>query len=491
MNLDRRFAIVIGINDYEIKPLDYSVNDAKEIANTLENKCCYDKKDIYLITSDKDNPTKDISGHLENALKLIAKELVPRQDSVFFYFAGHGEYHFENSDLLFHDSLTEIKDIYTRINALEPKYQCYVIDACESGGKVISRGNDDKSDLIEKYISKSTGILFMYAATETEKANESSLIKHGLFTYYFLNAIKDEKNYDDAGVLTPNRIMDYIARETSKETKFKQTPVIENRTAGYYPFAFKVPPTKEQPELFTTTQNDIQGKAGIVTAEEKVYFPQIPPEIRKQLFYELKARFQDSKNDWLSVFNRDDYEVIEGKDAGIYDYDTESKLTDSIVEKSEKEGVYGFNRVFFSERRENTPTPFAGAMSILDAFKPKTPTYSVYSNIDWTSDDSISLTLYFKSKNIYKVSFGVVVIVYQATYGVGVARSTHYYDNTGYADRQMRGLSTSIEAYKIHGQTIENILNSISSFFNSMETKIQKWNTERVNSINTFDKKSK
>ena len=45
MSIDRRFAIIIGINDYDNSPLNYCVNDANAVAdyNTLE------KLDHYLI----------------------------------------------------------------------------------------------------------------------------------------------------------------------------------------------------------------------------------------------------------------------------------------------------------------------------------------------------------------------------------------------------------------------------------------------------------
>jgi Caspase domain len=66
MTIDRRFAIVIGINDYTSKPLEYCVNDALSVAKILEEKCYFKHDDIFPITSDTSNPTKDISGYLDN-----------------------------------------------------------------------------------------------------------------------------------------------------------------------------------------------------------------------------------------------------------------------------------------------------------------------------------------------------------------------------------------------------------------------------------------
>jgi len=213
MTDEKRYAIIIGINDYEISPLNFCVNDAKAVAGILEEKCRFKKENIHLITSDETNSIKDITGHFNNALSTIQKRINRLEDSIFFFFAGHGKYEHENSGLQFQDSFIEISQIFKKLNQLQPKYQCYVVDACESGGKVLTR-SQEKENLIDKYIAKSTGTLFMYASTENETAKEFSDIKHGLFTYYFLTAINNSEIYDVEGILTPNRIQDFIARET-------------------------------------------------------------------------------------------------------------------------------------------------------------------------------------------------------------------------------------------------------------------------------------
>lgn len=69
--MDRRFVIVIGINDYEKNPLDFCVNDAESIAQILLDKCIFRKDDIYVILSEEENETKDISGHLDSVLDRI------------------------------------------------------------------------------------------------------------------------------------------------------------------------------------------------------------------------------------------------------------------------------------------------------------------------------------------------------------------------------------------------------------------------------------
>ena len=490
MKIDRRFAIIIGINDYEIKPLDFCVNDADSVADILEQKCSFGKNDIFKITSDKDNPTKDISGHLESALIEIEKHLIPNEDSIFFFFAGHGEYHFEKSGLQFHDSLTEIGHIFEKINALQPKYQCYVIDACESGGKVLTRGTNKEIDLISNYIDKSTGILFMYAATENETAKEYEKIKHGLFTHYFLDAINSKGNYDEDGILTPNRIQDYIAKETSKESKFKQTPVIENRTIGYYPFAFDKPVDKKEKtrEKISKTEKTDDPKLGI----QKEYFPEIPSEIRDQTFDLIKPELEELITKHLEEFDYGKYELSNGNNFGIFESNIEDRLTEEIVKKSVSEKVISLNNAFSSERELIKPNPILGSMGMINALlNQNKPEYRYYNHINWNENVVLGKSINLKSSDINIVSSGISVVIYQALYGIGVAFSSFYLDYNGYSNNTLKGPFIEIKAYKIHEKTVSNIIEDIRSqltYFNSMTAT---WNENRKSAIDDFDRKAK
>ncbi|MCB0501302.1 MAG: caspase family protein [Bacteroidetes bacterium] len=490
MRIDRRFAIVIGINDYEIKPLDFCVNDADSVADILEQKCYFKKDDIYKITSDKDNPIKDISGHLESALIEIEKHLIPNEDSIFFFFAGHGEYHFEKSGLQFHDSLTEIGHIFEKINSLKPKYQCYVIDACESGGKVLTRGANKESDLISNYIDKSTGILFMYAATEKETAKEYEKIKHGLFTHYFLDAINKTEIYDEEGILTPNRIQDYIAKETSKESKFKQTPVIENRTIGYYPFAFKSAEKKEEKENTRVSKSDKIEKSN--NTIQKEYFPEVPSEIRKEIFDQLKPELDTLITNHLEEFDYGKYELSSGNDFGVFQSDVEDKLTEEIVKKSVSEKVVSLNNAFSSERELIKPNPILGGMGMITALlNQNKPEYRYYNHINWNENVVLGKSINLNSSDINVVSSGVSVIIYQALYGLGVAFSSFYLDYNGYSNNTLKGPFIEIKAYKVHQNTVSNIIEDIKSQLLNFDSMTIKWNENRKSAIEDFERKAK
>ena len=89
-NKEIRYAIVIGINDYMRNPLDFCVKDAIGIRDALVNDCMFEEKNIFVISSSEDSSEKDITGKYLEALRKIKTTFVSEQDSLLFYFAGHG-----------------------------------------------------------------------------------------------------------------------------------------------------------------------------------------------------------------------------------------------------------------------------------------------------------------------------------------------------------------------------------------------------------------
>lgn len=486
---ERRFAIIIGINDYEIKPLDFCVNDANSVAKIIEEKCLFNNDDIFLITSENGKTIKDITGHFENALKHIEENLIPTKDSIFFFFAGHGKYQFENSGLQFHDSFTEIASIFEKINELKPKHQCYVIDACESGGRVLTRSSDGQ-DFVAKYISKSSGTLFMYAATEEESAREIFDIKHGLFTYYFLKAIENTDIYDD-GILTPNRIQEFIAKETLKESDFKQTPVIESRTIGYYPFAYiNGGKTLLDQDLVTIEDNEEKQKS-----LELEYFPEIPTNVRKETFLALKPKFELEIDDWIAKLLKEGFEIKVANDLTIYNSSIQESLTESIVKESINEDIISLNNVFFAEREIIKPNSLLSSfstLSMIDAMLKKSkPEYEDRYSINFGANGILAKSLYFESNEVTKVSFGITFIIYQAIYGIGLVDSSFYLDYNGYSNSNMKGPYTGVSAYKYNHKTISNIVEEIKIDLEYFKGRIIEWNENRMKSISKFGNKAK
>jgi len=192
--METRYAVIIGINDYDNHPLNFCVNDAKSIKEALIAKANFLEENIYSITSEIDNPLKNITGKLNEAILKIKTAFHEENDSLFFYFAGHGYQENYESYLMFHDSGYKISDICKGFNELRPKMQFYVIDACESGNKTLTRSvSYEKENYLNELLKYSSGILYLYACQADQAALENESIKHGVMTHHFIEAIQNIK----------------------------------------------------------------------------------------------------------------------------------------------------------------------------------------------------------------------------------------------------------------------------------------------------------
>ncbi len=486
MNIDRRFAIIIGINDYSISPLNFCVNDAVSISELLEKKCFFKKEDIYLITSDKQNPSKEISGRFDKSIEEIQKQINYDKDSIFFFFAGHGMYEEENSKLQFHELNIEIKAIFDKINILNPKNQFYVIDACESGGRVFSRKSSTGS-LIDKFIHNSSGTYFMFASTENQSAYEKKELGHGMFTNYFLKAIENEKMYDE-GVLTPSRIQEYIAKETQKNSNFNQIPVIESRTVGYYPFAFTLDKIEENKRK--TEEINLQNHENDI-ADKKIYFPEIPIDKRKEVFNTL-ASLPSSYIENLS-FNSENYLSATSENLSIFPLNADEELLKKIVSESIKQDVISVEDIFSAERTKINTNQRLGSFSMLNSLFNNTESeYRTEYYINFGDESRIlSKSIFLTSKNISHVSAGLNFIIYQSLYGIGLASSSFFLDYDGYTDSKIKSIKTDITAYIINENLLSNISEDLQESTNNFIKSIDTWNKNRQSEIKKFRTKAK
>ncbi len=330
----------------------------------------------------------------------------------------------------------------------------------------------------------------MYAATESEMAYESTAWGHGLFTRYFLEAINNASLYDEDGILTTNRIQDYIARETAKESKFKQNPVIENRSAGYYPFAFSADTSLTQdPSLEEVAVVDEVGRATVAPATlvDRLYFPAIPVPIRERVQAALKELLLQTLMRAVEEFQQADYIVTTGENLRVFPNEADEKVTRSIVERAKTRGLDAVNQLFYTEQRSNKGHGIS-SRGWLDTFihqNQNAPSFE--SVIRWTDDNIAAYSLYLQSSDVQKVSGGIVVIVYQAVYGIGLASALFSREFTGYEEGQVTGVASSLKAFKVHEQLLANVEHGILEIIAAFKSQLGRWNKTRQQQIEAFD----
>lgn len=479
---EKRYAIIIGINDYDTSPLDYCVNDASAISEILISRANFLKDNIYPILSDSENPVRDITGLLFNAISEIEKSFVKGKDSIFFYFAGHGFSTSEGSFLSLHESKLSITQIFSTVSQLNPKMQFYVIDACKSGSKTLTRGSEiPQNAVIEELIAASSGALFLYACQSDQNATEYSELQHGIMTHYFLEAIQTKSLYDEDEILTPGRIQEFVAKNVSKHSEFDQVPVMESRVVGYYPFIHEIKtlesdPPEQELELITYANVSELQRENIV---------KIPKNLRKEL-QKISIKLLDDKLSEYLTGRYNDYKKEKYDSIKLMPLSNNNLLIDRIG--SEATGNYqAIDNVIYKQQKPiyAPKNEFNAMLAILN--RTRTPigfTDEFVIKNDSEYFDSINFLL--TNESIRHVSFGIGAIAYQAKWG-GVI-SPYYYKIDW--DGQENSLIDKIVKYKysylIEESSITSILNINMTIFEDLQKDIEIWNRERVQELEQF-----
>lgn len=470
INKEKRYAIVIGVNDYDNNPLNYCVNDALEIKKTLINNCNFKENNVYVITSSEGSSTKDITGKYLESLREIQEVFRSEEDSILFYFAGHGSCKNNKSVIWLQDSSYPIENIFNDILALRPKVQTYIIDSCQSGSKVLTRNRESE---LERYIKSSKGAMFLYACQNTESAQELGKLQHGLLTYKILEAINNKELYDD-GFLTFNRIVDFVQKETVLQSDFTQIPVIENNIVGFYPFAIdneKIISNEKEKELDIDIEN------------------------RSISLNDIRVKLMDTSieklNESLERINFEKYEFKYVNDFYELSYDGVDDLEKAIVEYVEEEKLTPMKYLIYKETEERkiSNNPFSSALyqlSLINSLQKGLPNDITRYHINFGASGLKSKFKLLLSKDINSVSFGVGYIYYEAKWGGVILKVAFLIDWDGEEYNLIKDVKINDMALALESESI-NIINQIDIDLESfVEKPLNSWNIEREEELKRY-----
>ncbi|MEI6610848.1 MAG: caspase family protein [Deltaproteobacteria bacterium] len=194
------YAVVIGIENYRSIPKsDYSRSDATLVKAYLK-ALGFQERNIEFLTDEKATRT-DIEKSLEAWLPNRAK----KDSTVLVYFSGHGAPEPAKGEayLVPYDGDPNylpvtgypLKRLYASLGKLEAREIIVVLDSCFSGSggrSVLAKGARPLVMMAPIGILSSN--IAVLSATQGSQISTSSPQKgHGVFTYYFLKAIKDGK----------------------------------------------------------------------------------------------------------------------------------------------------------------------------------------------------------------------------------------------------------------------------------------------------------
>jgi len=223
------FAIVIGIEDYQGLPKsDFSSKDAKLVKDYLK-AIGFQERNIEFIINEK--ATKSA---IEKAIEAWLPNRVKNDSKVFIYYSGHGAPEPKTGDayIVPYDGDPNylevtgypLKRLYEKIGKLPAKEIVVVLDSCFSGAggrSVIAKGARPLIIMTDMpAISQNIAVL---SASQSSQISISSYEKgHGIFTYYFLKALKEGKK-------TIADIYEYIkplVEDEAKQLNVQQSPAI-------------------------------------------------------------------------------------------------------------------------------------------------------------------------------------------------------------------------------------------------------------------------
>lgn len=250
-------ALIAGVGSYAtpaIPPIPNAADDARAFHDFLQAKGVPPDNMHLLLES------RATKGNVAQALSTIRRKVRP-EDTVVLFFSSHGNKPNDlgNTAVVLYDSridtqrrwldpATALQDDEVRnfIEAVSPARVMVVLDVCYSGAafaKIPGFLASTSKDLFVEEATFATGMgqaglnyiagsgrdqekILIAASGPNEKSWSSPVLRHGYFTYYFLDALKSEPDVQKAFVTAKPVVAAEVRRVVSAEQRkeYTQTP---------------------------------------------------------------------------------------------------------------------------------------------------------------------------------------------------------------------------------------------------------------------------
>ena len=235
-------ALVVGLNNYPFAPLQGCINDAEQIAKLLSRNGDGSPNFHVRLETDKEM-TFD-----KAKLKRMIKELFDYDDTVLFYFSGHGHLntfggYIVTPDAKQYDEGVSMDEILKVANESRARNKIIILDCCHSG----QMGTPNIQGSSTTQIGQ--GVTILTACQSSEYAVERS--GQGLFTGLLVDALEGAAA-DLSGNVTPGSIYWYVDKALGP---WEQRPVFKTCVNEYVSLRTVRPPIpldilRKIPEFF-------------------------------------------------------------------------------------------------------------------------------------------------------------------------------------------------------------------------------------------------
>ena len=199
--MPQHHALIIGNSEYddtEFEHLKYARKDAEDVHALLTDS----PSAIFFPGTSRCLPNLN-HDTLRQQLRIFFKN-VESDDLVLVYFAGHAEKLGSKLFLIMKDSekgnlagsAFNVEDLIPYFEEKKLKRYIVVLDCCQAGQAVHSpgvraRGEREKMDEYDPQHFAGIGKLFITAAEPYQQSRESDVLRHGFFSYYFIEGIEN------------------------------------------------------------------------------------------------------------------------------------------------------------------------------------------------------------------------------------------------------------------------------------------------------------
>jgi Caspase domain len=229
------YAVVIGIEQYRLIPrADFAAGDAALVRDYLRATGIPERNIAFL--TDGQATLSDLKKTIE---KWLANQVTARS-RVIIYFSGHGApdaasadaylVPFEGDPNYLEDTAYPLKRLYEKLGKLPARNVTVLLDSCFSGagGRSVLAQGARPLVMTRETPSLPANLTVLTAARGSQISTTSPEKKHGLFTYYFLRALKQ-------GKATLPEIYDYLRSRVEDEARsqnVQQSPEMLPETVG-------------------------------------------------------------------------------------------------------------------------------------------------------------------------------------------------------------------------------------------------------------------
>ncbi|MGK7878792.1 MAG: SUMF1/EgtB/PvdO family nonheme iron enzyme [Crocosphaera sp.] len=227
----KNWAIVIGINNYEnLEHLKYAKADAEAVQKWCEKEGRFER--VFPFTEDspdieaepKPIPTRPTYGTLRRFLsQQFEKPLFKTEDTLWFFFAGHGKRHQKKDYLMLLDSdpanvemtALSLTWITKRLRRCGADNVVLFLDACRSQRSRGARGIGD---------DKLRGVITFYACGRQQESYEIEELQQGAFTYALLEVLQNKGTNNCTNV---EGLYHYLCYRVPELAELYQKPTIQ------------------------------------------------------------------------------------------------------------------------------------------------------------------------------------------------------------------------------------------------------------------------